>query len=66
MKNKGSSAQCIAQATDVAMPNPSRLIFSFMLWGEDNNYASKLQNNYLAFKLRIFSPGGANFAKNFK
>jgi len=31
VKNKGRSAQCIAQATDVAMPNPSRLIFSFML-----------------------------------
>jgi len=42
--NKGSTAQCIAQAKEVATPTASIFILSFMP-GKNSNFASKLQNN---------------------
>lgn len=41
--NKGNKAQCIAQATDVAIPKASQLILKFMR-RQKYDYATMLQN----------------------
>ena len=48
--NNGSNAQCTAQARDIVTPKASIFILSFMP-GKNSNFASKLQNKYVVFKL---------------
>lgn len=44
----GSSAQCMAHAIDVAIPNASQLIFIFIFGGKDSIFAIRLQvSNWL-------------------
>lgn len=58
--NTGSKAQCMAQATDVAIPNASQLIFIFILKkGKDSIFAITLQvlKNQMILKRRFLTMG---------